>query len=230
MFKQIAVSLALCALASFATVAAGLSDKVLVNLRVEGTTKTHFEGFVWTSGHNVTTKIGGNHHCDGTNNDTFPHPGPTATTALADSNLMFDGEFFPKPKFDDFLISNIEGESNKNNRSWGILLNFQDLEVGGCQQQVRTCDKVLFAFDKFNKKHILELTGPALWVVDANKSLVLTVRDGRTGLPVQGANVNGQLSDADGKVSVTFAEKGVKGVKAEKDDSIRSNKLEFLVV
>ena len=62
-----------------------------VNLRVEGKTTTIFEGTVITTGHNVTTALSGNHHCDGTNNDENPLPGPTCTSALDDSSIAFDG-------------------------------------------------------------------------------------------------------------------------------------------
>jgi len=67
-------------------------------------------------------------------------------------------------------------------------------------------------------------------VAHANRPVVLTVTDGLTGNPVQGAEVHGKTSDANGKVSVTFVKKGVNGVKAEKSDSVRSNQLDFLVV
>ena len=62
-----------------------------VNLRVEGETATIFEGTVITTGHNVTTASGGNHHCDGTNNGQNPLPGPTCTSALDDASIAFDG-------------------------------------------------------------------------------------------------------------------------------------------
>ena len=66
-----------------------------VNLRVEGETATIFEGTVITTGHNVTTASGGNHHCDGTNNGENPLPGPICTSALDDasklSHFAFDG-------------------------------------------------------------------------------------------------------------------------------------------
>ena len=73
------------------------NQPTLVNLRVEGSAKTIFEGTIVTTGHNVTTVSGGNHHCDGTNNNENPLPGPTCTSALDDasklpSNLFtFDG-------------------------------------------------------------------------------------------------------------------------------------------
>ena len=90
---SLTVVLAMLALLSSAAV----NQPTSVNLRVEGSTKTIFEGTIVTSGHNVTTALGGNHHCDGTNNGENPLPGPTCTSALDDaskapSNLFtFDG-------------------------------------------------------------------------------------------------------------------------------------------
>ena len=71
------------------------NNPTLVNIRIEGLTTTIFEGTVVTRGHNVTTVSGGNHHCDGTNNNANPHPGPTCTSALDDVAIVhhftFDG-------------------------------------------------------------------------------------------------------------------------------------------
>ena len=64
-----------------------------VKLRVEGETTTIFEGTVITTGHNVTTALGGNHHCDGTNNGQNPLPGPTCTSALDDASKIFHFPF-----------------------------------------------------------------------------------------------------------------------------------------
>lgn len=65
-----------------------LADNVptSVNLRIEGTDKTIFEGVIVTSGHDVTTATGGTHHCDGTNNDANPSAGPTPIGALDDAS------------------------------------------------------------------------------------------------------------------------------------------------
>lgn len=60
--------------------------------------------------------------------------------------------------------------------------------------------------------------------------MTLTVTDGRDGSVVVGADVNGQKTNAAGQVSVTFVQTGRIGVKAEKPGSIRSNRLDILVV
>ena len=71
------------------------NEPTLVNLRIEGPDTTIFEGSILTRGHNVTTVSGGTHHCDGTNNNANPLPGPTCTSALDDASkkahFPFDG-------------------------------------------------------------------------------------------------------------------------------------------
>jgi len=60
--------------------------------------------------------------------------------------------------------------------------------------------------------------------------VVLTVTNGSTGIPVEGANVDGQTSGKDGEVSVVFRKTGIRSVKAEKAYWIRSRGLEIDVV
>ncbi|KAF8992293.1 hypothetical protein BDQ17DRAFT_1413425 [Cyathus striatus] len=200
-----------------------------VNLRIEGVTQTIFEGLVFTRGHNVTTRSGGTHHCDGTNNNTNPLPGPTMTSALDDAARIhgfdWDGTFFPE--FDDFLVTSIDGDTQTSTQFWGSLLNFQFSPVGGCQQEVKTLDNVLFAFDAFSKAHFLRLTGPN--IAKIGKPVTFTVTDGQNGGPVAGATVEGKTTDANGQVSVVFTSAGAKKAKAEKNDSIRSNALVVVV-
>ena len=68
---------------------------VSVILRIEGKTKTIFEGQVTTTYHRVTTFSGGTRNCNGLNNDGNPCPGPTCTTALDNASkiagFVFDG-------------------------------------------------------------------------------------------------------------------------------------------
>ena len=70
---------------------------VKVNLRVEGTGSTVYEGAVTTDGKTVTTAAGGAHKCDGTNGGTPNTPGGTPTTALDDASIAngfaWDGSY-----------------------------------------------------------------------------------------------------------------------------------------
>jgi len=217
--------LTLVAMFAFLLSSVSANKKTLVNLRIEGSTSTIFEGPIMTRGHNVTTPSGGNHHCDGTNNNENPVPGPTCTSALDDASKLakfpFDGTF--SPEFDDFFITSIDHDAQTSTEFWGILLNYEFTPVGGCQQEVKRNDDVLFAFNAFNSNAFLKLTGPKSAKRDV--PVILTVIDGQTSKPVAGATVHGSVSDANGKVSVTFAQDGRQTVKATKSGAIRSNRI-----
>ena len=249
-------SLTLVAVLALLSSVLALNLPTLVNLRVEGSTTTIFEGTILTQGHNVTTASGGNHHCDGTNDNANPLPGPTCTSALDDAaklhHFTFDGyvKYFLishcgglgwlihdtirystfSTEFDDFFITSIGGVTQTSTEFWGILLNFEFTPVGGCQQEVKVHDEILFAFDAFNAVNFLKLTGPGNAFVGV--PVLLTVTDGQTGNPVAGAVVHGDTTDATGHVSVAFsiAEVGLQKLKATKSDSIRSNQLSILVI
>src|SRR4051794_34160524 len=150
-------------LISAAVAASALAAPAAVTLRVEGPSKTTFEGSITTDGHNVTTAAGGTHKCDGTNGGVNPTARPTATPALDDGahlgGFTWDGTY--DNAFDDYLISRIGPDSQTSSQFWALLVNSQSSNVGGCQQRVHTRDEVLWAFDGFSKSHALHLTGPA---------------------------------------------------------------------
>src|SRR3954464_15854011 len=90
--------------------AAAQAAPTKVKVRVEGATKTLFEGAVTTDAHPVDGGDGsGPQTCDGTNGGANPTPGPTATGALDDAaklgNLAWSGKF--DPSFSDFVVSKI---------------------------------------------------------------------------------------------------------------------------
>ena len=64
------------------------NEPTSLKLRIEGSTKIIFEGIIITTGHNVTTASGGNHHCNGTNNGQSLLPGPTCANALDDASKL----------------------------------------------------------------------------------------------------------------------------------------------
>ena len=138
-------------------------------------------------------------------------------------------------EFDDFFITRVADSAETDTQFWGILLNFVFTPVGGCQQQVKFGDEVLWAFDAFSKTHFLKLDGPV--TVRSGHPVVFTVTDGMTEGAIEGATVvasgrgvGSQVSDAEGHVSFTFQTKGIHNLKADKDDSIRSNGVSILVV
>jgi hypothetical protein len=209
---------------------AGLTiNATLVWVRVEGATRTIFEAPVITTGHTVTTASGGTHHCDGTNNGANPAPVPTATSALDNAatagGFTWDGAFFAA--FDDYLISRIAETSQTDTQFWGIFRNDVLIPVGGCQQRVQFGDRVLFAFDAFNKSHVLKLSGPPAAV--AGHPITVRVTDAASGAPIAGATVAGQSTAPDGTATVTLTTLGFNRLKAERADSIRSNSLPVFV-
>ncbi|KAG7089176.1 hypothetical protein E1B28_010879 [Marasmius oreades] len=214
---------------------------VFVKLRVEGASKTIFEGCVPTFGHSITTASGGKHRCDGTNNDVNPKPGPTCGTALNDASKIhrfdFDGTF--DTQFDDYFITSIGGDSQTASQFWGLIFNYRLATTGACQTQVSKGDEVLWAFDAFNVNimHFLKLEAPS--IVKAGSTVSLTVTDGKNGVPVQGATVTRSdgstgtvvgTSNENGTVPIHFPDSGVFSFKASKDDSIRSNSATIFVI
>ena len=83
---------------------------------------------------------------------------------------------------------------------------------------------MLWAFDAFNKKYFLKVTPSALAVTKGSQRTV-KVTDGSTGVPIEGAVIDGVTTDANGDAKLTFREIGVFKFKAERSDAIRSNAL-----
>jgi hypothetical protein len=222
-------SLALLA-AAFALLPYGSASAAptTVQLRIEGSAATLFEGPVTTDGHAID-KGDGPHPCDGTNGNANPTPGPTMTSALDDwsrsGGLPWGGTWF---SFGDFAIDRIGPDAAQlpTGPFWGYALNFVSSQVGGCQQRVNDQDEVLFAYDYFSKLHLLRLVGPARAVT--GQPFQVTVTDGQTGSPIDGATVTGAAGPADaaGHATVTLGTPGVGSLKAERRDSVRSNRVQ----
>lgn len=227
-----ALVMAVTALITPVAQATATRSPVVVNVRVEGATRTIFEGPVLTDGHDVTTTADGTHPCDGTNNHANPEPGPTATAALDDAarvgGFTFDGTF--SSQFDDFFITRIGPDAQTDTAFIGIFLDFAPTPVGGCQQRVGPGDEVLFAYDAFageTPKPTLALTGPN--IATAGQPVTVTVTDGVNGGPIPDATVGGAAGSAttgtDGTATVMFSKPGVARLKAERSGAIRSNAL-----
>lgn len=234
--------LATCVPLSFASPVApselqerAVSSGTTVWLRVELKDTTIYDGPITTKGRDVKTASGGTHHCDGTNNGANPVPGPTCTSALADFSALslfpWDGTY--DSAFDDYFVTRVGGSTATETQFWGALLGWQFIPVGGCQQQVATGDSIIWAFDAFNKVYFLKLDG--LNTAKVGVPIQVTVTDGPSGSNVSGASIAGTgasasgLSDANGRVMVTFASAGTKKIKAQRADSLRSNSLTVVV-
>lgn len=205
-------------------------------MRIEALTSTVYELPIYASGHNVTTASGGNHHCDGTNNNANPSPSDTPTSALDAASKIarfsFDGTY--DSQFDDFFVTQIGPSTQTATQFWGLLLNYQFTPVGGCQQEVKTGDQILWAFDAFNKSYFLKLQASTL-LARPNQKVTLTVTDGTTGVTISGADFTGgqgaavPITNSAGQSSVSFSKPGIYALKAERSDSIRSNAVVVVV-
>ena len=218
--KSLQVAIAVAASAALVSAAPALAAPTSVNLRVEGPEGTLWDGPVTTDGHAIEKDHFGPQPCDGTNNGAHPTPGPTVTSTLDDA-LAWDGKW--TPSLNDFEITRIGPDANSTSKFWGLVLNFQQLQVGGCQQQVKAGDQVLFVYDLFSMKHILKLTGPSH--AREGKKFKVKVVDGQNGKPVPGAKVGVVKANSKGVATTSFKGAGRGVLKATAPQSVRSNAL-----
>jgi hypothetical protein len=218
-------------LVSLVAPAAAAAVPVTVNLRVEGPTKTVFDGPVTTDAHDVATAMAGSHKCDGTNGAAEPAPGPTATGALDDAarlgGFTLDG---PYGNFgiDDYFIERVADQQiDPNTAFWSLWINHSFSDKGGCQKRVLAGQDVLWAGIPFAVSVPLKLQGPTTGVIGQPLSVLVT--DGQTGAPQAGATVGGATTGPDGRATVSFAQKGIYRLKADKPDTIRSNTIVLCV-
>lgn len=114
--------------------------------------------------------------------------------------------------------------------------------MGGCQQETKEQDEVLWAYDAFNSKSFLELSEsldglPGNWIghgrVGTPKSFIVFHGNGSLRAlrpdPIQGAEVGGVVTDVDGMAVINFAVPGTYTLKATKEGSIRSNAVTVIV-
>ncbi|KAF8995788.1 hypothetical protein BDQ17DRAFT_1365299 [Cyathus striatus] len=126
-----------------------LPQSTIINLLVIGSNnRTILRGIVPTTGHNITTpSSGGSHHCDGTNNNTNPIPGPTMISALDDAasfkGVKWDANF--SKISDDFIITSIDGDNVTDNEVWVTFLNSRPVN-GGCRLELKNNDSVTFLY------------------------------------------------------------------------------------
>lgn len=211
--RNVRATLAVLAVALLSTVASASAAPTELTVRIEGETRTLFEGPVLTDGHDVQASSDAQpRRCDATNNGAHPEPHATPTAASVDAMTIigegFDGDWYPG--FDDYFITSWgpDGQFEDDFAYWGILVNGRFTSVGGCQYADEGGDEVLWTYDAFNSKPFLRLAaandpsvppGPTLPTafVDQGQPLELDVlsytgaMDGNPDsiLPVLGASV-----------------------------------------
>ncbi len=248
----------ICLLAVLALCATSLAAPVMVKLRVEGSTKTLFEGEIATQGETFETPLSkGPHPCDYSENGfggreaNGGNADGTPTTALRDAaledGLAFDVEWFGSGHEEnenpgDFFVHQVGSDINETSSpydSWGYAVNDTTAPVGGCQIALAPGSEVLWAYNYFNLHHLLSLAGPAS--VDAGVPFSVHVIDGQTGQPVSGAAIGevaagvtttisgSPTTDANGNATITLAHTGTVKLKATQAESVRSNGLAVCV-
>ena len=221
------VSLVCCASASAAP--------VTVNLRVEGSGSTVFDGPVTTDAGTVTTAAGGSHKCDGTNNHTANTPGATPTTALDDAAIAhgftWDGSY--STSFDDFLVERIATDGVVGGpftgNFWDLIVNRLPAQTGGCQIRLNDGDQVLLEWQDGSKPNLQLSSAPTVAV---GQPLDVTVQQyGADGVlaPASGASIEGQTTGSDGHAGVIFGTPGTQHLQATRSDAVRSNGVDVCV-
>src|SRR4051794_13155078 len=203
---------------------------VTVNLRVEGSSQTLYEGPVTTDAKTLTKDNTGEHPCDGTNGGKYPSPGPTVTGALDDgataAGFTWDASW--NDGYGDFFINRIGPDTNTGAPDyqpyWGYFLNGVTTPDGGCQTRVNQGDGILFAYANFGDP-LLEMSGtPSTIEVGQPFTVTVLQNDGnghRTS--AAGANVEGVTTNTAGRASITFSNTGRYTFKAIRAGSVRSN-------
>lgn len=213
-----------------------LAAPVTVDLRIEGPTRTIFEGPVttdvrpWKFSDESTE-----HQCDATSATGGPSavPVPTRNAALmaaayGATPFSVTGTWFSFGP----SIEELGGESTAYDSATGSYLveyhNWQvDMTYGGCSRQVSSGDSALFAYAT-GSEPLLKLTGPA--TARPGEAVTVKVVDGASDAPVSGATVAGATTGADGTAVVgPFSARGPQALKAEKPGAIRSNRLAVCV-
>ena len=223
-----------------------------VNLRIEGynSVDTFYEGPIFSGPRNITTVSGGTHLCDGTNNGANRKPGNTPTAALdaasKKAKFPFDADYFDQ--FQDFFITSIgkrsvdgtQDSTQTSTQLWGLFVNYKPSPVGGCQFELKPGDEVLWAFDAFFpdvstfpafKLKVPLKVEPSTITAKLGETRTVKVVDGTTKAPVEGALIDGVLTDKNGKATIRkyTGKKGVYKLKATKKNAIRSNTLTVVI-
>jgi hypothetical protein len=215
-------------LAAVLLAAPAAAAPVTVDLRVEGPSRTLFEGPVTTDVRPFQfTGDPVSHRCDATAPlGSSPQPLPTRGAALVASSVPITGTWSAfGPSF-----STVAGEPVAFDPATGRFLaeykNGRFAPVGACGDPIQDGDEVLFAYG-VGSEPLLELSGPAS--ARPGEAVTVRVTDAGTGAPVPGARVGGQVTGADGTAVAGPFATGAHDLKAAKDGAIRSNRLRVVV-
>jgi hypothetical protein len=247
--RRIALALSAALLVLVALCSTALAMPITVQLRVEGSTSTLYEGPLSSAAIEnppglETAESNGSHACDVKDNGSNGGFGTAATTptstldtAAAASGLAFDATW--STEFNDFDVTRVGGDisnSAGNGEYWGYAVNYTNANVGGCQFQLAPGSEVLWAYNYFGLTHLLSISGPA--GASVGTPFTVHVSDGQTGESIAGAAIGEMVTggataaipgsattDANGNATLVLTHTGSVRLKATKADSVRSNGL-----
>jgi hypothetical protein len=155
-----------------------------VDVRIEGSSETLFEGPIWTEGHDIEASSDIQQRpCDGINPNDPENtvPGPTPTAAAADALSLIGGSFDGRwyPGYDDYFITRWGPDKEEAGMSWGVLVNNVFTDVGGCQYELGRSDEVLWVFDAFEHRPLLALFAAEQPYASGTRPLTATAKLGK---------------------------------------------------
>jgi hypothetical protein len=203
------------------SVAPAAAHGATVNARIEGASRTLFEGDMAVTNHNVQSlserAIGAIRPCDGTNNGAGGAPAPTATSAMFDALALqgqgFDGEWYDQ--YDDYLISKLGGEGG----SWRLFRNGTFSAVGGCQLKLGEGNTVLWSAQA-GPALALSLSGSTVTTTPGAEVYVAGA-DGSQGQMLGTTNAGGQLALPGLDAGAWYR------IKARASNKVRSNRVDY---
>jgi hypothetical protein len=213
---------------------AAAAAPVTVDLRIEGPTRTLFEGPVTTDVRPFRfTNESVTHQCDGTAASSGQSPTPVPTRGAVIAQAAETTPFQMTGTWGQFGASftSINGESVAFDPGTGRFLgeyeNGAFAQLGACADDSRNGDHVLFAYGD-GTEQLLELSGPTR--ARPGESVRLRVSDAGSHAAVAGATVAGRVTGADGTVTVgPLTARGNNDFKATRTGAIRSNRVRVCV-
>jgi len=167
MYRSSAALAAITLVAALAAIAVAAAPAAAaptqVHVRIEGKTKTIFEGPVLTDVHRVKSANDSKwRRCNGvTGLSPSQAPAAVPTSAAADAMRIigesFDGLWYTQ--WEDYFVERWGPDSQAVGSFdyWGILVNNVFTDVGGCQYRLDGDDEVLWVFDAFDDRPRLVL-------------------------------------------------------------------------
>jgi hypothetical protein len=203
-------------------IAPAAAHAAVVSVRIEGASRTLFEGQLEVTNHNVQSlsdrAIGAIRPCDGTNNGANGSPVPTGTSATFDALALqgqgFDGDWYDQ--YDDYLISKLGTET----ASWRLFGDNTFATVGGCQLRMGPGGKSSVLWTAHSGA-LLSLSVAGNTVTTApGAEVYVAAADGTPGQALGTADGNGQLG-------LNLPGGAWYRIKARKSGSVRSARVDY---